>query len=225
MQEAGIEKLVFSSTAAVYGIPEKIPISEDAATEPINAYGHTKLAVERMAHFQSLTGRLRYAALRYFNACGAGNGNRLGEDHRPESHLIPRAILAALGRLGQMSIFGTDYPTPDGTCLRDYIHVEDLCRAHLLALERLDEQTELVYNLGSGRGYSVREVLEAVRRVSGRNFNYTEAARRPAEPPMLTADPRRAERELGWKRSFDSLDVMVESAWKWHLANPAGYDR
>ena len=141
MEAAGVPKFVFSSTAAVYGMPEKVPITEDAPKQPINPYGETKLAVERMCHYQARTGRLRFAALRYFNACGAGNNGQLGEDHRPESHLIPLIIQAAMGKRADIKIYGTDYPTPDGTCIRDYIHIDDLCRAHLLALDRLDERT------------------------------------------------------------------------------------
>ncbi|GAH81868.1 unnamed protein product, partial [marine sediment metagenome] len=152
MEAAHIEKFVFSSTAAIYGMPERVPITEDAPKQPINPYGETKLAVEKLCHYQSQTGKLRYATLRYFNACGAGNNCTLGEDHRPESHLIPLTIQAAMGKRSQIEIYGTDYPTPDGTCIRDYIHIDDLCRAHLLALNKLDQSRELVYNLGNGKG-------------------------------------------------------------------------
>lgn len=224
MEKAGVEKFVFSSTAAVYGMPQTIPIREDLPKDPINPYGETKWAVERMCHFQSQTGRLRYAALRYFNACGAGFDATLGEDHRPESHLIPLIIQAAMGKRSSIKIFGTDYPTPDGTCVRDYIHVEDLCSAHLLALERLDQQRELVYNLGNGMGYSVREVIETVRRVSGRSFAVEEGPRRPGDPPVLTADASGAIRELGWKTRYPDLEAIVESAWRFHSAHPNGYD-
>ena len=175
MEKCGIEKFVFSSSAAVYGIPDKTPITEDAPKKPINPYGETKLAVEQMCHFQSQTGRLRYAALRYFNAAGAGANCTLGEDHKPEIHLIPLVIAAAMGKREDVKIFGTDYPTPDGTCIRDYIHIEDLCSAHLLALEKLEDKNELVYNLGNGKGYSVREVIETVKKVSGKNFKVTES--------------------------------------------------
>ena len=159
MEEAGVEKFVFSSTAAIYGMPQEVPIKEDLHKNPINPYGDSKWAVERMCHWQSQAGKLRYAALRYFNACGAGDRCRLGEDHRPESHLIPLIIQAAMGKRADIKIYGTDYPTPDGTCIRDYIHIEDLCGAHLLALNELSKNCELVYNLGNGKGYSVKEVI------------------------------------------------------------------
>jgi UDP-glucose 4-epimerase len=159
MEAAGVKKFIFSSTAAVYGIPERIPITEDSPTRPINPYGQSKLAVEEMCHYQSMTGKLNFAALRYFNACGAGNNGKLGEDHRPESHLIPLTIQAAMGKRKEIKIFGTNYPTPDGTCVRDYIHIEDLCRAHLLALKKLDQVRELRCNLGNEKGHSVQEVI------------------------------------------------------------------
>lgn len=223
MEATGVEKFVFSSTAAVYGMPERVPITEDVSKAPINPYGESKLAVERMCHYQAQAGKLRYAALRYFNACGAGDGGERGEDHRPESHLIPLVIQAAMGQRADIKIYGTDYPTPDGTCVRDYIHVDDLCRAHLLALNRLEESPELVYNLGNGQGYSVREVIETVRRVSGRDFKVVEADRRPGDPPVLTSDATRARTELGWKTEQGSLEAMVATAWRWHSEHPEGY--
>jgi UDP-glucose 4-epimerase len=176
-----------------------------------------------MCHYQSEAGKLRYAALRYFNACGAGDGCRLGEDHRPESHLIPLTIKAAMGERGDVKIYGTDYPTPDGTCIRDYIHIEDLCGAHLLALNKLDKQPELIYNLGNSRGYSVREVIDTVKKVSGKNFKVTETARRPGDPPVLTADAAKAKKELGWKVQYPELEKIVETAWRWHNKYPNGY--
>lgn len=224
MEKVGVRKFVFSSTAAVYGMPDQIPISEETAKGPINPYGQTKWAVERMCHFQSQTGRLNYAALRYFNACGAGCGGTIGEDHRPESHLIPLIIQAAMGKRESIKIYGIDYPTPDGTCVRDYIHVEDLCKAHLLALRRLDSERELVYNLGNGKGYTVRQVIDMVRRVSGRDFKVLETDRRPGDPPVLTADASKASRELGWKKDFPELENIVESAWKFHMDHPNGYE-
>ena len=181
METAGVKKFVFSSTAATYGMPEDIPITEEAAKNPINPYGESKWAVERMCHFQSQAGRVNYAALRYFNACGAGGDGTIGEDHKPESHLIPLIIQAAMGIRADIKIFGTDYPTDDGTCVRDYIHVEDLCGAHLLALNKLDSESELVYNLGNGKGYSVREVIETVRKVSGKEFKVVEVGRREGD--------------------------------------------
>jgi UDP-glucose 4-epimerase len=224
MEATGVEKFVFSSSAAVYGIPKQVPITEDSPKEPINPYGQTKLAVERMCHYQSQTGKLRYASLRYFNACGAGNKCRLGEDHRPESHLIPRAVLAAMGNISEIEIYGTDYPTADGTCIRDYIHIEDLCRAHLLALNGLEQSCELVYNLGNGKGYSVKEVIEAVKKVSGRDFKVVAAGRRAGDAPVLTSDATKARTELGWKTELAELEKIVETAWKWHKEHPNGYE-
>jgi UDP-glucose 4-epimerase len=223
METAGVQKFVFSSTAAVYGMPDQIPITEDTTKCPINPYGETKWAVERMCHFQSQAGRLRYAALRYFNACGAGFNATLGEDHSPESHLIPLIIHATMGKRDHIKIFGTDYPTPDGTCIRDYIHVEDLAKAHLLALAKLDNQVEQVYNLGNGKGYSVRQVIDCVRNVSGRDFKVVETARRPGDPPVLTADATKAQKILGWKTDYPELVKIVESAWTFHTTNPNGH--
>jgi UDP-glucose 4-epimerase len=223
METAGVEKFVFSSTAAVYGTPQKVPITEDSPTEPINPYGQTKLAVERMCRYQSRAGKLAFAALRYFNACGAGSNATLGEDHRPESHLIPLAIQAAMGKRGDIKIYGTDYDTPDGTCIRDYIHIDDLCRAHLLALEKLQTAKELIYNLGNGKGYSVKEVIETVKKVTGKNFNVVEAGRRLGDPPVLTSDATKAAEELGWKTEKPDLEQMVLTAWKWHSEHPNGY--
>jgi len=223
MEAAGVEKFVFSSTAAVYGTPKTVPITEDSPKQPINPYGETKWSAERMCHYQSQTGRLRYAALRYFNACGAGSNASLGEDHRPESHLIPLTIQAAMGKRSEVKIYGTDYPTPDGTCIRDYIHIEDLCRAHLLALKKLDADSELVYNLGNSKGYSVREVIETVKKVSGKDFKVVAAQRRLGDAPILTSDATKARTELGWKSKFGELEEIVSAAWQWHNEYPDGY--
>jgi len=200
-----------------------VPITEDAPKEPINPYGHTKLAVETMCHYQSQTGKLRYASLRYFNAAGAGSNCTLGEDHRPESHLIPRVIQTAMGKIPQISIYGTDYPTPDGTCIRDYIHIDDLCRAHLLALDKLEQSSELIYNLGNGKGYSVREVIDTVKKVSGKDFKVVESNRRTGDPPILTSDATKAKNELAWKTELPELKKIVKTAWKWHNEHPFGY--
>ena len=223
MEKAGVSKFVFSSTAAVYGMPDTIPITETVTKAPINPYGETKWTVERMCHFLSQTGRMRYAALRYFNACGAGGNGTIGEDHQPESHLIPLIIQAAIGKRENIKIFGTDYSTDDGTCVRDYIHIEDLCKAHLLALKKLDAESELAYNLGNGTGYSVRQVIDTVCKVSGKDFTVVETDRRPGDPPVLTADASKARAELGWATDYPELAKIVESAWKFHNDHPNGY--
>ena len=223
MEAVGVDKFVFSSTAAIYGMPKKLPVTEDSPKQPINPYGETKWAVERMCHYQSQTGKLRYASLRYFNACGAGGNGSLGEDHRPESHLIPRVIQTAMGKRSEIQIYGTDYPTPDGTCIRDYIHIEDLCRAHLLALNKLEQSRELVYNLGNGEGYSVKEVIETIKKVSGKDFKVVTADRRPGDPPILTSDATKARTELGWKTEFPGLEEIIATAWQWHNEHPDGY--
>lgn len=223
MEIAGIKKFVFSSTAAVYGMPEEFPIVESQHKAPINPYGDSKLAVERMCAFMSETGKLNYAALRYFNACGAGLDGTLGEDHRPESHLIPLIIQAAMGKRSDIKVFGSDYDTPDGTCVRDYIHIEDLCSAHLLALRKLDHLPQQTYNLGNGTGYSVREVINTVKDISGCNFKVIEADRRPGDPAVLTADSTHARETLGWVPKVPNLSDIVETAWKWHTSHPDGY--
>ena len=223
MQEMDVEKFIFSSTAAVYGNPQQLPIKEDSPKQPINPYGESKLAVEMMCHYQCQAGKLRYAALRYFNASGAGRKCTLGEDHRPESHLIPRIIQTAMGKYPHIKIYGTDYPTPDGTCVRDYIYVEDLCRAHLLALDKLNQSTELIYNLGNGTGYSVKEVIDTVKKISGRDFKVIESERRPGDPPVLASDATKAKTELGWKTELPELEKIVETAWKFHNNHPYGY--
>jgi UDP-glucose 4-epimerase len=224
MKAARVRLFVFSSSAAVYGMPDKIPITEETPKNPINPYGETKLVAEKMCHYLVHAGRLRYASLRYFNACGAGHNCSLGEDHRPESHLIPLTIFAAMRKTKSIEIFGTDYPTPDGTCIRDYIHIEDLCRAHLLALEKLDKQKEMIYNLGTGTGFSVREVINTVKKVSGIDFKVVEAHRRPGDPPVLVCDASKAKTELGWQPQWNSIEKIAESAWIWHSKYPNGYE-
>jgi UDP-glucose 4-epimerase len=218
-----VKHFVFSSTAAVFGNPEDTPITESHPTRPINAYGETKLAVERaLPHFERAYG-LRSIALRYFNAAGADPEGELGEDHAPEQHLIPRAIDAALGR-DSFQVFGDDYDTPDGTCLRDYIHVTDLASAHVLALEALRRGANSTqYNLGNGRPTSVRDVLDAVARVAGREVPFTLGPRRAGDPGVLFASSARIRQDLGWTPQFEAIDVIVETAWRWREAHPHGY--
>jgi UDP-glucose 4-epimerase len=216
-----VSRLVFSSTAALYGTPEKTPIEEAAPLRPTNAYGESKLLVEQMLEWFHRIHGLRYASLRYFNVAGAAGDQ--GEDHRPESHLIPLAFQVALGTRTEFAIFGTDYPTPDGTCIRDYIHVSDLADAHLLVLEALKEKDRLVYNLGNGKGFSVREVIETVRRVTGHPIAAKESPRRPGDPAVLVASSEKIKKELGWKPRFSSLESIVRSAWEWRKAHPNGY--
>jgi UDP-glucose 4-epimerase len=223
MRGLGIGRFVFSGSCAVYGIPEKVPMTEDLPMRPISPYGHSKAVVEViLANYAAAYG-LRYASLRYFNAAGAMPDGSLGEDHDPETHLVPLVIQAALGVRDSVRIYGTDYPTPDGTCVRDYIHVLDLARAHVLALEALADRPTMVYNLGTGRGHSVREVIAAVEGVSGRKVPVEEGPRRPGDPPALLASPDKAKRELGWQPRFPELKQIVETAWKWHSAHPQGF--
>ncbi|MEX2273454.1 MAG: UDP-glucose 4-epimerase GalE [Vicinamibacterales bacterium] len=225
MVSAGVRRFVFSSTCAVFGEPKVVPIDESHPRSPINAYGETKLAIERaLEHFDTAYG-LKSVALRYFNASGADPDGLLGEDHDPEIHLIPRAIMAATG--GEpLRIFGDDYPTPDGTCQRDYVHVTDLAQAHLLALSQLESgAASSVYNLGNGAAISVREVIDAVERVSGRKVPAIMAARREGDPARLVASSARAHAELGWRPQLAALDDIVGTAWRWHSANPQGYAR
>ncbi len=217
-----VPKVVFSSTAAVYGAPDRMPITEDFPLTPINTYGQTKLMVEQMLHWYNVVHGLRYAALRYFNAAGAA-GER-GEDHHPESHLIPIALQVALGQREHISIFGTDYDTPDGTCIRDYIHILDLASAHLLALQALEDRDHVIYNLGNGKGFSVREVIEAARRVTGHPIPAIESPRRPGDMAVLIAGSQKIQRELGWKPRYPDLDTIVAHAWEWRSVHPNGYD-
>jgi len=217
----GVRRFVFSSTAALYGAPEKTPIEENSPLQPTNAYGESKLLVEQMLDWLHRVHGLRYACLRYFNAAGAAGEQ--GEDHQPESHLIPIALQVALGALKDVAIFGTDYPTPDGTCVRDYVHVSDLAAAHLLVLEALKEKSQLIYNLGNGQGFSVREVIDTVRKVTGHAIPAPESPRRPGDPVVLVASSEKIKRELGWKPEYTDLESIVRSAWNWRRAHPNGY--
>jgi len=222
--EYKVPRFVFSSTAALYGNPDRTPIREDDALHPTNAYGQSKLLVEQMLEWFHRIHGLRYASLRYFNAAGASG--ELGEDHHPESHLIPLVLQVALGQREEVSIFGTDYPTPDGTCIRDYIHVGDLASAHVLALEALGKQVEperLIYNLGNGRGFSVREVIEAARRVTGHAIPAVETARRAGDPAILVASSDKIRNELNWRPRHPELESIIASAWEWRRRHPEGY--
>ncbi len=220
-----VRRFIFSSTCATYGEPVEIPITEDHPQHPINPYGRTKLMVEWMLRdFQTAHG-LGFTALRYFNAAGADPEGELGEDHRPETHLIPLVLQTALGQRDRVAVFGRDYPTRDGTCIRDYIHIDDLAQAHALALERLlDGDPGGCYNLGNGAGYSVREVIETAGRVTGRPIPHRSAARRPGDPATLIGSSDRAMSELGWRPRFGDLETIIETAWRWHEAHPHGYE-
>jgi len=218
-----VKRFVFSSTAALYGTPEKTPIEESAPLQPTNAYGESKLLVEQMLDWLQRIHGLRYSCLRYFNAAGAAGEQ--GEDHHPESHLIPIAFEVALGKRKNVAIFGTDYPTFDGTCVRDYVHVADLATAHLLVLEALKETERLMYNLGNGQGFSVRQVMDTVRKVTGHSIPAEESPRRPGDPAVLVASSRKIRQELGWKPVCADLEAIVRSAWDWRKAHPNGYER
>jgi len=217
MRRAGIKALVFSSTCSTYGVPERMPITEDTPQRPINPYGATKLAIERMLADYDAAYGLRSASLRYFNAAGCDPDGEAGEVHDPETHLIPRVLMAATGELPHVDIFGTDYPTPDGTCLRDYVHVADLAQGHLQALDYLKRGgATLAVNLGTGRGFSVREVIAAASEVTGRRIPVHEAPRRPGDPPVLVADASRARSLLGFQPRYTELAPIVATAWRWH---------
>jgi UDP-glucose 4-epimerase len=218
-----VPRFVFSSTCATYGMPEKMPITEETPQRPINPYGQGKLIVEMALADYARAYPLGFAALRYFNAAGASPDGTIGEDHDPETHLIPLAIDAALGLIPKLSVFGTDYPTPDGTCIRDYIHVNDLAEAHLLALEKLEPGRTMHYNLGTGVGNSIREVLNAVKQVSGKDVPVVETGRRAGDPPMLVASSAKIMKELGWSPKYRDLTAIVETAWKWRVAHPRGF--
>lgn len=222
MLQAGVKRFVFSSTAALYGNPERTPILEDDELQPTNAYGESKLLVERMLQWFHRIHGLRYASLRYFNAAGAAGPDR-GEAHKPETHLIPRILAVALGKQKHIEIFGTDYPTPDGTCIRDYIHVSDLAEAHLLALDALGRSERLIYNLGNGHGFSVREVIEGARQMTGRDIAVVESPRRPGDPAVLIASSEKIRRELNWHPRMPKLEDILKTAWEWHKNFPEGY--
>lgn len=225
MVKNNVGKIVFSSTAATYGEPENIPILESDRTCPTNPYGETKLAMEKMFKWTAEAHGLRYVSLRYFNACGADESGEIGEAHTPESHLIPLILQVPNGKRETISIYGTDYDTPDGTCIRDYIHVTDLAQAHILAVQYLNNGGESdIFNLGNGVGYSVREVIETARKITGHPIPATESSRRAGDPARLVASSEKAKSVLGWKPVHDSLEEIIASAWNWHKNHPNGYD-
>ena len=223
MREAQVRRFVFSSTCATYGVPDSVPIRETMPQRPVNPYGESKLMTERMLHWEGVAHGLGHVSLRYFNAAGADPEGEAGELHEPETHLIPLILDAALGRRAQIDILGTDYPTPDGSAIRDYIHVSDLAEAHVLALQHLERGGEsLALNLATGRGHSVREVVAAAERVTGRRIPRREAPRRPGDPPALVADATRAREVLGWTPRHSDLDSILATAWTWHRRQHAG---
>ena len=224
MRSADVRRIVFSSTCATYGVPTKVPIDESHPQQPITPYGFTKLAIERALADYSHAYGLAFAALRYFNAAGAAAAGSIGEDHDPETHLVPLVMQAASGQLDKVDVFGVDYPTPDGTCVRDYIHVEDLALAHLIALERLGDGTNLQLNLGTGRGASVQQVIDISREVTGRDIRTRAVDRREGDPPELVADPASAKQILGWQPKHTEMRGIIESAWRWHSTHPFGYN-
>jgi len=219
--ESGVKRFVLSSTAAVYKSSDE-PLTEESPLNPTNVYGHTKLVIEQTLDWYQQIHGMHFAVLRYFNACGALPGR--GEAHHPESHIIPNILQVPLQQRPHFPIFGTDYPTPDGTCIRDYIHIADLVSAHLLALEALGERDRLVYNLGNGSGYSVREVIETARVVTGHPIPATESPRRPGDPARLVASPEKIRRELGWVPQHSNINNILQSAWEWHKNHPEGYE-
>jgi UDP-glucose 4-epimerase len=224
MQTAGVKRLVFSSTCATYGEPEQTPLVETMPQQPVNPYGWSKWCVERVLRDYSAADRaFSFAALRYFNVAGSAADGSLGEDHDPETHLIPVLLLTALGKREQVTVFGSDYPTPDGTCIRDYIHVEDLCAAHILVMNALGPGDARFYNLGIGRGYSVQEVIESAQRVTGVRLAVRHGARRPGDPAILFADATKIHRELGWSAHYREIDAIVDTAWNWFKRHPNGY--
>ncbi|MFH1746991.1 MAG: UDP-glucose 4-epimerase GalE [Planctomycetota bacterium] len=223
MQAAEIRRIVFSGTCAVYGVPAQLPLTEDLPKQPISPYGSSKLVVEWMLEQSAKAWGLGAISLRYFNAAGAAADGSLGEDHAPEIHLIPLVLQVALGQRERIYILGSDYPTPDGTCIRDYIHVEDLAEAHLLAIENVEEGQLEAYNVGTGSGFSVREVIEAARVITGHDIPAKETSRRPGDPPVLYADSDKLRERFGWQPRYRNIKTIVQTAWGWHRANPNGY--
>ena len=228
MDAAGVRKLVFSSTCATYGepTPDKMPLTEETPQSPINPYGWSKLFVERiLKDYAAATKDFTFAALRYFNVAGCAADGTLGEDHEPETHLIPVLLNAAPGKVPKVTIFGSDYPTPDGTCIRDYVHVEDLADAHAVVMEKIQPGEQRIYNLGIGKGYTVRQVIDAAKCVTGVDFKVEIGPRRPGDPPMLYANADKIKRELNWQAKYTDIENIVETAWRWFKKHPNGYEK
>jgi UDP-glucose 4-epimerase len=226
IKTSGVKKIVFSSTAATYGEPENVPILESDPTSPTNTYGETKLAMEKMMKWFDIAHGIKFVALRYFNAAGAHEEGQIGEDHSPETHLVPLILQVPLGQREHIAIYGDDYPTPDGTCIRDYLHVSDLADAHILALDMLRKGGESnVFNLGSGKGFSVKEMIEVARKVTGHPIPAVVQARRSGDPAVLVASSDKIKQQLGWNPSRDSLETIIQTAWNWHRQHPNGYGK
>jgi UDP-glucose 4-epimerase len=223
MRAAGVDRMLFSSTCATYGMTASETMSEETPQDPFSPYARTKMAVEWMIRDYAHAYGLGFTILRYFNASGADEDGRFGEDHQPENHLIPLVLQTALGQREAITIFGTDYPTPDGTCIRDYVHTDDLASAHRLAIEATERTTAEVYNIGTGQGHSVKEIIAACERVTGRPIPQKIGPRRPGDPPRLVADPTKLKTQLGWEPRFTSIEDTIATAWAWHTANPRGY--
>jgi len=224
MLKHNVKKIIFSSTASVYGMAKEMPVTEETPTGPINPYGESKLAVEKVLKWFDVAYGMKHVVFRYFNVAGAHESGKIGEDHHPESHLLPNIIKVAQGKRTAMDLFGDDYPTPDGTCVRDYVHVMDLVDAHILGLKRLDTVGEsALYNLGSGGGFSNKELIAEVKRVSGIDFPVNVKERRPGDPPTLVASSNKAKAELGWNPTRTNIENVIKTAWKWHAENPEGY--
>ena len=223
MRAAGVKRMLFSSTCATYGMNPKVPMNEESIQDPCSPYARTKLAVEWMIRDFAEAYGLGFTLLRYFNAAGADADGQYGEDHTPENHLIPLVLQTALGQRDSLKVFGTDYPTPDGTCIRDYVHTSDLASAHILAIQATDVNTREVFNIGTGTGNSVLEVIQAAERVVGKPIAYEVIARRPGDPPALVADPKKLKTRLGWQPQYTNINEVVATAWQWHQSHPAGY--
>jgi UDP-glucose 4-epimerase len=224
MVESGVKKLIFSSSCAVYGNPVKIPMNEDHPQAPVNPYGNTKQMFERILVDHERAYGIKYMSLRYFNAAGAAPGGEIGEDHSPETHLIPLVLETAMGKKDAIEVFGSDYDTPDGTCIRDFIHVTDLAQAHILALEYLSSISKSAcYNLGTGKGYSVKEIINISQEITGKSIAYREVGRREGDPPVLIADAKKIKEELGWEPQFSDIKRIITTAWEWHSKHPNGF--